>query len=241
MDIKVEIISILFLSIFQSIFGIGLLLFGTPFFLYLEYEFINTLSLLLPTSIAISTIQFLSCKKIDFDFVRKTNIFCIPVLIFFLVLTIFFQELIDFKFWVALLLVLSSIITIFKNHFLIVFDKIFKLKIFVLIFIGIIHGITNMGGSFLSIFSSAINKDNKMLTRQYISYGYLSMGVIQYLTIISLNFSLINFNYVLYSLIGIFVYYPSQKIFNFIVYDVYVKIIGSIALLFGVFLLISLY
>ena len=98
-----------------------------------------------------------------------------------------------------------------------------------------------MGGSFLSIFSSAINKDNKMLTRQYISYGYLSMGVIQYLTIISLNFSLINFNYVLYSLIGIFVYYPSQKIFNFIVYDVYIRIIGSIALLFGISLLISLY
>ena len=92
---------------------------------------------------------------------------------------------------------------------------------------------------FLSIFSSAINKDNKMLTRQYISYGYLSMD--KNLTIISLNFSLINFNYILYSLIGIFVYYPSQKIFNFIVYDVYVKIIGSIALLFGIFLLISLY
>ena len=241
MSTIIEIISILFLSVFQSIFGIGLLLFGTPLFLYLEYSFINTLSLLLPTSITISLIQFLNCKNIDYKFVKETNYFCIPMLLIFLYITLNFEEIIDFKFWVSLMLFLSSLVIIFKEKFLSVFDKIFKLRKFVLMFIGIVHGTTNMGGSFLSIFSSALGGHNKLLTRQYISYGYLSMGVIQYTILIALNYSSLNFYYTLYALVGLLVYFPSQKIFNYIVFEIYVRIIGFIAMMFGLVLLFSSY
>ena len=58
-----EIILIIFLVFFQSIFGIGLLLFGTPTFLLLGYNFLEVLSLLLPMSVTISFIQFFSSKK----------------------------------------------------------------------------------------------------------------------------------------------------------------------------------
>ena len=54
---------------------------------------------------------------------------------------------------------------------------------FSLSLIGVIHGLTNLGGSLLTILSSVINKDDKFKTRYCIAYGYLIMGVIQLLVI----------------------------------------------------------
>ena len=44
MDLFFENIILLILIIIQSIFGIGLLLFGTPTFLIIGYDFFNTLN-----------------------------------------------------------------------------------------------------------------------------------------------------------------------------------------------------
>ena len=57
-------ISILFsLVIFQSLFGVGLLLFGTPIFLLLGNNFESTLILILPVSITISLLQLVYHKN----------------------------------------------------------------------------------------------------------------------------------------------------------------------------------
>ena len=66
MDFFLESLILLVLIIIQSIFGIGLLLFGTPTFLLLGYDFLNTLNFLLPISIIISFLQFIS-PKINFS------------------------------------------------------------------------------------------------------------------------------------------------------------------------------
>jgi uncharacterized membrane protein YfcA len=42
-------------SVIQSVFGVGVLLFGTPLLLLLGYEFVDALGVLLPVSIAISS------------------------------------------------------------------------------------------------------------------------------------------------------------------------------------------
>ena len=49
-----EIVLLTILTIFQSIFGIGLLVFGTPTFLLLGYTFSETLSIVLPISCIVS-------------------------------------------------------------------------------------------------------------------------------------------------------------------------------------------
>ena len=53
-----EISIIIFLIFIQSIFGVGLLIFGTPSFLILGYDFANTINILMPISITISILQF---------------------------------------------------------------------------------------------------------------------------------------------------------------------------------------
>ena len=63
MELINEVLILAILIIFQSIFGVGLLLFGTPTFLYFDYSFSETLYLLLPLSFVISLIQFTKSKQ----------------------------------------------------------------------------------------------------------------------------------------------------------------------------------
>ena len=68
-----EIIIILALITIQSIFGVGLLLFGTPSFLLLGYDFANTINILMPVSITISALQFFKSKISDRNFINQYN------------------------------------------------------------------------------------------------------------------------------------------------------------------------
>ena len=84
MDLFLESLILLILIIIQSIFGIGLLLLGTPTFLLLGYDFVSTLNFLLPSSIVISYLQFTSLKIPPKKIILEYNIFCLPFLVLFL-------------------------------------------------------------------------------------------------------------------------------------------------------------
>ena len=71
-----------------------------------------------------------------------------------------------------------------------------------------------MGGSFLSVYSTLISKNIKEVSRYYISYGYLIMGLIQYLLVLFLPSETLNFSKLYYALIVLIIYFPAQKIFK---------------------------
>lgn len=238
MDFFLENLILLILIIIQSIFGIGLLLLGTPTFLLLGYDFSNTLNFLLPSSIVISYLQFISFKKSSKKIIFEYNIFCLPFLVFFLLIALTFKESLNFEFYVAIILIISSLLALKKYSFFFNEKKIFKYRKFILVFIGIIHGLTNMGGGFLSIFSSLINKNNKQLTRHFIAYGYLVMGLLQYFILLSLEYKNLNFSKIYYIFIVFLIYFPSQKIFKKFNNFLFGKIISIIALFYGTIILI---
>ena len=232
-----EFTPILFLIIFQSIFGIGLLLFGTPYFLLIGYSFNDTLVLLLPISIIVSFLQlnFLSIKK--YKFFNMINIFCLPFVLIFLLFSIYYSEIINFKFLVSIILVISSILAIIKNK-LFIDNAVFRKKMYIFLpFIGFVHGLTNMGGSFLSIYSSIIFDKDKNFTRLFIAYGYFSMGIIQLITIILLDLQNIHLINLFYIPFVILLYFPSQKLFNFLDFNRFSIIIYITALLFGIYVM----
>tara|TARA_Y100000768_G_C23569194_1_gene491909 strand:- start:111 stop:536 length:426 start_codon:yes stop_codon:yes gene_type:complete len=102
-----------------------------------------------------------------------------------------------------------------------------------LIFLGIIHGLTNLGGGFLALYSNIIVKKNKNLTRYYISYGYLVMVSVQLIILFTLynkDFDYYNLFYVI--LVFIF-YLPTQLIYKKIKVDNFSMIIKIIAILYG--------
>ena len=111
----IEICVIVFLIIIQSIFGVGLLLFGTPSLLVLGYDFANTINILMPVSITISLMQFFKSKISDRNFIKEYNLFCLPFLILFLLIALNLNYILDFKFLVGSLLIFSSILILNKK------------------------------------------------------------------------------------------------------------------------------
>ena len=103
-----------------------------------------------------------------------------------------------------------------------------------LITIGCIHGATNMGGAFLSIFSSLVNNENRLQTRNYIAYGYFVMGSIQYITILFFGTVNINFSKLYYIILPLVIFFPLQKLFSKIDDKFFISIINYAALSFGI-------
>ncbi|MDD1635898.1 MAG: hypothetical protein LUQ06_06350 [Methylococcaceae bacterium] len=59
----------------QSMFGAGILLFGTPLLLLFEYEFIDFLIVLLSISLAINLLQIVQHHAhVDFAYYRKKSL-----------------------------------------------------------------------------------------------------------------------------------------------------------------------
>ena len=231
MDHIFEIILIFLLIAIQSVFGVGLLLFGTPSFLLFGYDFANTINILMPVSITISSLQFFKSKIKDAKFMNEYNLFCLPFLLIFLFIALKFKNFFDFKLLVALLLIFSSILILNKSKFSSFKKKFFELKKIILIGIGCVHGLTNMGGSFLAIYSTLVSQNVKELSRYYICYGYLIMGIIQYILVLAINSENLKFDKIFYVLLAIVIYFPIQKIFKKIddrKFSIYINFIALI-------------
>ena len=162
-------------------------------------------------------------------------------MIIFLIIALKLKYFFDFKLLVALLLIFSSILILNKKRFSSLKDIFLKFKKIVLIGIGCVHGLTNMGGSFLAIYSTLVGNNLKEITRYYICYGYLIMGIVQYFIVLFLSFNLLEFSKLYYVLVSLLVYFPSQKIFNNIDDRKFSKYINLIALFYGFLILVYYY
>ena len=140
-------IIIFFLSIIQSLFGVGLLLFGTPILLIIGYEFTEALFLLLPASLIINAIQiFKDYKNIDYVFYKNFLVISIPMVVLFLNLSLSYD--LNFNLIVGVVLILIPMKDLLMNEKVSKnFEILNKYKKISLLTMGALHGITNLGGS----------------------------------------------------------------------------------------------
>jgi len=234
-----EFFIIILLIFFQSIFGIGLLLFGTPTFLLLGYDFLEVLNLLLPMSVTISLIQFFSSKTKNEKFKNNFNLYCLPFLFFSLYLVIKNISNLDLEIYIALIIIFFATVSLNKKN--IKYLKNFtpsKQRIF-LSLLGVIHGLTNLGGSFLTVLSSAINGNDKHKIRYCISYGYLMMGIFQILILYFFSDNHIEIINLSYIVLVFLIYFPTQKIFSNFKGKKFSNFLNIFALFYGVVILIK--
>ncbi len=168
----------------QSIFGVGVLLFGTPILLLLGYDFINALSVLLPISIAINSLQIIKHYQfIDTFFYKKVLIYTIPfvVLFLFIVSTV--------KINIAILVGGFLVLVALKSFFPVVEQKLEKMlkheKIYLAV-MGLVHGLTNLGGSLLTAIVHS-KKYEKNATRVNVAICYATFAVFQLATLFFLG------------------------------------------------------
>lgn len=234
MDI-IELLIITLLSIFQSVFGIGLLLIGTPTFLLIGYNFFDVLNLLLPFSITISLLQVIYSKDIDSEFNTKILLYCIPPLILALSILVKYENNIDFILLISFTIIFFSIINLskFKNT---IFNNNKKINLG-LIILGLIHGFTNLGGSFFTLICTNINKQKKII-RQNIASGYLIFGTIQ-LLFINIFYKTLTASNLYYLYIPIISFLIAQYFYNKINNELFSKILNITILLYGIYILIN--
>ena len=214
--------------ILQSIIGIGVLVLGTPFLLILGFSILEVLFILLPISIVTSFLNLIiinssnnNLNKSTYKELKKFFIVCIPSIFIGLIILKFFGNYINFKLLVSVVIIFSIVLVNLK-------DKIkFRINFFrisILSFVGIIHGLTNSGGTLMSLALSV--KNDKNYARLNTSFFYLVLATFQYfLTIIIFYNQFIfptNFKLAIIIILGIILgnlinYYIESKIYKMIV------------------------
>ena len=176
-EIYYLVIIIAAFSVVQSMFGVGLLLFGTPTLLLLEYSYSETLWLLLPCSVTISLIQVINDYKL-IEAKKRAIYLVIPTLVLSLTFVVIYTNGINMTRVVGVLLLLIGIIR-FSSKLQMLLSSVVKkhIKMYYII-IGVVHGVSNMGGGPLSILMSTIYS-KKEIIRANVAFVYLILAIFQ--------------------------------------------------------------
>ena len=217
---------ILFITLLQTVAGVGVLLLGTPLLLFHNYAMSEILGFLLPISITVSFFNLIYFQFTIHNFKKKITpslksnffYFCIPSIFLGLILLTLLEENINFKLIVAIVILLSLLIKYnFKDLILKTNDNFKKI---ILSIIGFLHGLTNAGGSLLSIFLLVECKNNKLQSRYSITYFYFFLAIIQYFIFMLLFKKYFEIDHII-SL-------TPYIIFSVILGNIFIKKIGSI-------------
>jgi len=167
-------------SIIQSVFGAGVLLFGTPLLLLFGHEFVDVLVVLLPISIAINLLQIVKHHAhIDFAFYRSILILTLPLIAIFLFLVTHAWINISLLIGIFLLFIackeFSASVAGIINRMM-AFEKTYFLVM------GLVHGLSNLGGSLLTalVHHKRYEKD---VARVTVAASYATFAAVQLLTL----------------------------------------------------------
>ena len=223
----------------QSIFGVGVLLFGTPLLSLLGYDFINALSVLLPISIAINSLQIIKHYQfIDSYFYKKVLIYTIP----FVVLFLFFIS--TTKINIGILVGGFLVLVALKSFFPVVeqtLGKMIKHEKIYLVVMGLVHGLTNLGGSLLTAIVHSKNYE-KNATRVTVAICYATFAIFQLATLffIGSQFELSYVDHMSFLQLGVIVFLLTEEmVYSTIDNKKYSQYFAAFLLISGVLLIIK--
>lgn len=163
---------------FQSVAGVGLLLFGTPSLLLLGYGFAETLAIVVPASLVVSLLQLIGEPSVSARRARAVFLGTAPTLVTGLSFVLLLNFEAQIYFLVAAGLAAATALQVFLlfRKRPIMLPRRFEWGY--LSAIGLLHGLTNLGGGFLATYAS-ITGQNRLETRGIIALGYSIFGLIQ--------------------------------------------------------------
>lgn len=173
------------LAMVQSIFGVGLLIFGTPALLFAGVRFDEVLSVLLPASLSVSVLQIVCDGRPKTSEIAGYFVYMLPALGIGLLVALF-AHVPGLDLFICSLLVFAAVLRVSPNYRekLMAFAKRFSRT--TLIAIGMVHGMTNMGGSLLEAYVSS-RESEKLNIRQSIACGYALLAGSQLIVLASVG------------------------------------------------------
>ncbi len=228
-------------SVVQSIFGTGLLVFGTPSLLLLGFTFREALLLVLPASLVISVLQTHHGWHHIHDFRRSFLVYTAPPLVVALVVALSFEGSMSGKYPIGVMLLLSGAIRFspsLTEEFKQFLQKHSRLY---LVCMGAVHGATNMGGALLTIYVNGLHHEKEEV-RAHIAFAYVIFIVLQLfvLFVLGVSYELLLPALLVFPLISFGVYHViGHKLFQAASNKVFYVIMSILMLSFGILLLLS--
>ena len=237
-DIYVLFLIIIIFSVFQSCLGVGLLLFGTPTLIILGYSYVETLWIILPSSFVISLTQVL----FDRDLIQAKKsiiLLTVPALTIGLIIILLSGDLVNVSKIVGIGLLIVASIRQSKVLNAYLSNNISSRTSIYLIFTGLIHGLSNMGGGPLSILMSSLH-NSKSAIRVNIAYVYLFFGISQIIILTIFQLKVFEVNYLVFPIAAIMSYFFIGKpLSNYIDDNKYQSFITIMVFIYGFLALIE--
>ncbi len=175
------------LAVVQSVFGVGLLVFGTPTFLLLGRPFGETLATLLPCSITVSLLQLWQAKRrhralLPPSFARRFIYWCLGPLAAALLLLMVLALHVSLTLVVAVVLGAFTVLRLFPRASLRIGERVVANERCFLAVMGVVHGLSNLGGGLLVVLAAS-RCPAKEERRALIAFCYASFAAVQLLVL----------------------------------------------------------
>lgn len=166
------------LALIQSWFGVGTLLLGTPLLLVLGVGYSEVLWTLLPCSLTVSVLQVLIDRRVSNSAVRGVFTYAVPMLLVGIAVSFLSSVRPRLGLIIAGMLTLSAILRLSPTVAARVQQVASRNESVILAMIGLVHGMTNMGGSLLLQLATALHRD-KLDIRQHVAVSYAILALAQ--------------------------------------------------------------
>lgn len=205
------LIVVVITSFIQSIFGVGVLLFGTPLLLLLGYNFLHAIVILLPISVSINLFQIAKdYRHIDLDFYKRILLYTIPFVVIFLSVVTQVEINIGIVIGIFLLFVAAKNYSLRING---IIKSLVKYEKAYFMIMGIVHGLTNLGGSLLTAIVHSRDYE-KNVTRVTVAISYATFAIFQIITLVvsGYGFDIGLSGIGIYLIIGVTIFMLTEKI-----------------------------
>jgi hypothetical protein len=166
------------LAVVQSLFGVGLLLFGTPTFLLLGLPFDQVLGYLLPCSIVVSALQVATSGGLTLEPIRRQFLaLTAPAVLAATAVTLALGTPHQVRLIVGIVLLLTAVTRLGRLQ-MVLRRTVRRHSRPLMLVLGIVHGWSNLGGGILAVIVGATFED-KVSIRRHIAFAYGSMAIIQ--------------------------------------------------------------
>ena len=198
-EIVILVLVVAVFTLIQSMFGVGLLLLGTPTLLFLGYEYTDTLGALVPCSLSISLLQIAFGRALIGQ-VQNLFLCMLPALAAGLFLILKIETEIEMKTLVGLLLLVVVVFRVVPSLEAWQIRMVSENQRISLVLIGCVHGLSNMGGGPLAAYMSSLYR-SKQAIRANVAAAYFLLALAQFIILYIFNgFRLAQENYILIAL-----------------------------------------
>ena len=156
--------------------------FGTPTLLLLGFPFEQVLGYLLPCSISISALQIAESGGFKLDPVRRRFLLFTAPAVVLATSVVILRAKIDIKPEVGAMLVLTAGLRAFAVPRRWLASRVGDHQPVLFTALGLLHGLTNLGGGLLTVLMAALH-GTKEGTRRQVAFAYGTMASLQLLTL----------------------------------------------------------